>query len=269
MVLTVFQEIILGISQGIFEWLPISSSAFIVFIMSNIFHTTDLTFILKNTLFLHLGTFFAALIYFRKDVSKLFVSLFHYKKLDKNSSNKKTLNFIIISTIISGIIGFVILKFIENSQNNFDITGKTITLVIAFFLLITAIVQLKIKSSGAKTPINLRNSDSIILGFAQGIAVLPGLSRSGMTVSSLLLRKFDDTTSLRLSFLMSLPIVLAGNIILNVKEFVLTSTAIYGLIFSFIFGILTIHGLMKLSKKINFGWFVLIFSVLMGLSVLI
>ena len=267
MELTIYQNIILGIIQGIFEWIPISSSAFITLVMSNLFSITDVDFILRNALMLHLGTFFAASIYFRRDVTKLFISLFNYKR--SNIETKKILNFLILSTIISGIIGFGILKFIDSSSNNFTLTGKTIALFVALFLLITGILQLNIKNKGIKDSKNLKLSDGIILGLAQGVSAIPGLSRSGMTVSSLLLRKFDDTTSLRLSFLMSLPIVLIANILLSINEFIFTSTAIYGLIFSFIFGILTIHMLMRIAKKINFGWFVLIFAVLMGISILI
>lgn len=269
MELTIIQQIIVGVLQGIFEWLPISSSGFIALVFSNIFSITDIDFILQNALMLHLGTFFAALIYFRKDVAKLFLSLFNYRKVDSKSSNKKVLNFLIIATVISGAIGFGILKLIQSYENKLLVTGKTITLVIAALLLITSLLQLKPKNKGVKKERDLKFSDGILLGLFQGVAVLPGLSRSGMTVSGLLLRKFDDTSSLRLSFLMSLPIVLGANIFLNINNFIFTPTAIYGLIASFVFGILTIAGLMKFSKKINFGWFVLIFAVLMGISVLI
>jgi undecaprenyl-diphosphatase len=108
-----------------------------------------------------------------------------------------------------------------------------------------------------------------LLGIAQGFSSLPGLSRSGITISTLLLKKFDDTSALRLSFLMSLPVVLFGNLLLNYNEFYLSNTAIYGLLGSFVFGLLTIHALMSLSKRINFGWFVLVFAVLMMASILI
>ena len=261
--LTIIQQIILGIIQGITEWLPISSSGMITLLMSNFFSVNNLSEILHAALFLHLGTFFAALIYFRKDVIKLTKSLFNYKtaKLE----DKKTINFLIITTIISGILGLLFLKGISVSESNLEITGKTITFTVAILLFITGVLQIKISSlrKSLKKEKNIKNNDSIILGFAQGFASLPGISRSGITISSLMLKKFDDTTALRLSFLMSLPIVLAGNIILNLPNFTFTNTAIYGLLMSFVFGLATIHGLMKLSKKINFGWFVLVFAILM------
>ncbi|MBA7671983.1 Undecaprenyl-diphosphatase [subsurface metagenome] len=152
---------------------------------------------------------------------------------------------------------------------NFGLTGKVISFFVGFFLLITGIFQIKVRTRGLKKERNLRKSDSLLLGIAQGFSSLPGLSRSGITISTLLLRKFDDTSALRLSFLMSLPVVLFGNLFLNLNNFTLTSATIYGLLASFIFGLLTIHALMSLSKRINFGWFILVFAVLMMASVLV
>lgn len=265
MELNIIQYLILGIVQGITEWLPISSSGMSALVMSNFYGITDVNFILRSLLFLHLGTFFAAFAYFFHDVKSLTKSFFRYKKA--KSHTKKTIWFLTIATIISAIIGYVILVFLTDI--NLEITGKTITLVVSLLLLITGFVQLKPSKKGFKTEKDLKKKDSFILGIAQGLAALPGISRSGMTVSSLMIRKFNDTTALRLSFLMSLPIILIGNIFLNVKDMAITTAAIFGMIVAFIFGFFTIHFLMKLSKRINFAWFVIIFAVLMILSVLI
>jgi len=265
--LTIFQQIILGLIQGITEWLPISSSGFVSLAASNLFNLTSLDILIKTALFFHLGTFLAALIYFRKEVADLFYTLFKYKTAPK--VYKKTFNFILIATIISGIIGILILKFLIGLDSQLNITGKAITFVIAILLLITGIIQLKPKNKGLKQEKDLKIKDGLILGAVQGLSTMPGLSRSGITVSTLLLRKFDDTTALKLSFLLSLPIVLVANIILNAKEILTGFVPIWGIITAFIFGMLTIHGLMKLSKKINFAWFVLIFGILMLLSLII
>ncbi len=265
--LTILQQIILGAIQGITEWLPISSSAMIALVMSNFFNITNIDSILKGALFLHLGTLLAAIIYFRKDILNLTETSLKYKYSDEKS--KKTLRFIIITTLISGLIGATLLFTISNLALNFETTGKTITFFVGVFLLFTGIIQIKINKRGLKQERNIKDKDSILLGIAQGFASLPGVSRSGITVSTLLLKKFDDTVALRLSFLMSIPLVLIANIILNLNQFTFTNTALYGLATSFVFGILTIHALMKFSKKINFGWFVLIFAVLMLGSLLI
>jgi undecaprenyl-diphosphatase len=142
-------------------------------------------------------------------------------------------------------------------------------LALAILLLGTGFLQLSSRRISQRKEKDLKHSDSILLGFVQGLASLPGLSRSGTTISTLLLRKFDDTTALRLSFLMSLPIILIGNIFLNLPDFSFTSTAIYGLLTSFLFGYLTIFLLMKLSKRINLAYFVIIFAIIMGISVLV
>ena len=122
---------------------------------------------------------------------------------------------------------------------------------------------------GIKTEMHLTNKDGIILGIVQGISVIPGLSRSGATVSALLFKKFDDVVALRLSFLMAMPLILGGNIILNMNKLTVTSVSIYGLLSSFLFGIISIHLLMKIAKKVNFGYFVLGFGILMMLSILV
>ena len=265
MPLTALQYIILGIIQGITEWLPISSSGILALIMSNFFEITDIGALLRAALLLHLGTFFAALIYFRRDVWNLTKSLFNYKNSDKET--KLILKFLVMTTLITSILGIFILKALTSI--NLELTGKAISFFVGFLLLITGIFQIKTRYKGLRREINLKNKDSLLLGVMQGFSSLPGLSRSGITISTLLLRKFDDTSALRLSFLMSLPVVLLGNIFLNLQDFSFTSTTIYGILAAFVFGLLTISALMKLSRKINFGWFVLVFAVLMMLSVVI
>lgn len=260
MISEIFQQLILGIIQGITEWIPLSSSGMTILVMTNFFGITDISALLQQALFLHLGTFFAALIYFKKEVRELLT----FKK-----ESRKTLNFLIISTIITGVLGILLMKFLIGS--NLELTGKTITFAVGFLLLITGGMQLVSRKKGLKTERDLKITDSILPGFAQGFAVLPGISRSGITTSTLLLKKFNDTSALRLSFLMSLPIVLLGNIFLNLSNITTTFTTVslVGLVASFVFGILTIHLLMRLSKRINFAWFAIIFAVLMILSVLI
>lgn len=265
MVLTILQGLLLGIIQGITEWLPISSSGAIVLVMTNLFGITNVELLLKEALLLHLGTVLAAVVYFRKDVKELTIELFKYRSSE--GEKKKILNFLILSTIITGIIGILILKFIGNSQ--LELTGRGITLSVAALLLITAGMQVGSRKAGGKNSGDLKNSDSVLLGATQGIAGLPGISRSGITVSTLLLRNFDDTTALRLSFLMSIPVVLLANIALNINELSFTMANILGVLVAFVIGLATIHGLIKISKKINFAYFLVIFALLMILSVFV
>jgi len=261
-----FESIILGITQGIAEWLPISSEGIITLIKVNIFKETGIREIIQLALFLHLGTFFAVLIYLRKEVASLFRSFLKYRSA--NNNDKLVIKFLIISTFISGLIGFSLLKLLVNFESSLQFSGKLITIVIGLLLLVTAFLQLKKKGETYKTFKDIKPIDGILLGLAQGLAVLPGLSRSGLTISALLLRKFNDTYALKLSFLMSLPIVLIANILLNIKYITVSASMLAGFIFSFVAGILSIHILLSLAKKINFGYFVLIFGVLMIISIL-
>lgn len=267
MELSFIQSLILGIIQGIAEWLPVSSSGITAFIMSNFFDMTNVESILSEALWLHLGTFFAGLIYFWKDVFKIVKA--PIKPTKENYKERKTFTFVLIATIISGAIGVIIFELISSSEGTLELTGKAITGVVGGLLLLTACIQLWARSKNISMGKEIKYKDGVISGLAQGAAALPGVSRSGITVSALLLRKFDDTAALRLSFLMSLPIVLAGNIFLNINNFAIGGAAIYGLLASFVFGIATIHGLMKLSRKINFGWFALVFALLMLASLFI
>ncbi len=274
MVLDAIQYLILGIVQGILEWLPVSSSGFTVLIMSNFFGITDVGILIQAALFLHLGTFLAAAVYFHHDVRELIETAFRYKKM--HDHELVVFNFILVSTIVTAFIGLLILITITIFES-FELTGKAISFAVGFLLLLTGIVQLKnyphekTKGKHLRHEDDLQNRDSFIVGIAQGFSTLPGLSRSGITTATLMLRKFDDTTALKMSFLMSLPVVLFGNLILNYNQIIsiFSSTALFGLLASFAFGLITIHILMKLSKKINFGWFLILFALGMMISVLI
>jgi undecaprenyl-diphosphatase len=253
--------ILFGTVQGISEWLPISSEGVITLIKVNFFHETNLQSIIRFALFLHLGTFLAALIYFWKDVQQFFHALISPR--NTRAETKKVLLFLSISTIISGGLGFIILKSLEFLPETFKTSGRAITFIIGLLLLITASIQLWRKSEIRKRESELTLHDSIILGISQALAVLPGISRSGITTSALLIRKFQNDVALKLSFLMSLPIVLLGNIILNSEQFYISTSHVIALFFSFMFGLLTIKTLLLVARKINFGYFVLAVGSLM------
>ena len=220
--------IILGIIQGIFEWIPISSEGVVAlasqFLIKEI-NPVDLA------LFLHLGTFFAVLVYFRKD----WLDILKFKDL-------VLLRFLTISTIVSGIIGFGLYYLVRD-------------IAIGFGLLITAFFH------KSKTAFGIDfNKLPIIAGILQGLAVIPGLSRSGATIFGLSLGKLDPAQILKLSYMMSAPVVLAMAVFLSFENPVLISETWLALIFSFLTGLLTLNVLLKITEKINFFKFALIFS---------
>ncbi|PJE50481.1 MAG: UDP-diphosphatase [Candidatus Yanofskybacteria bacterium CG10_big_fil_rev_8_21_14_0_10_36_16] len=286
------ENIVLGIIQGVTEWLPISSEGVLFIVKTNFFGATETTEIIKEALFLHLGTFFAALIYLRKDVIKILEVIFEYKQIHLdmnhgiisrlkfwamslfgeklNRSSRKMFWFLFLTTLISGLIGIILLVLLGSAGDIIKTSGKLATAIVGILLLVTAFIQLKAKNTeGLRNAEDINSKDTLILGLMQGLAVLPGFSRSGFTISALLLRKFDNNFALKLSFLMSLPVVLAGNIGINLIGFSFTPDMLIQLLFSFIFGMLTIHVLLKFAHKVNFGYFVLVFGIITIIASLI
>jgi len=257
-----YQKIILGMIQGIAEWLPVSSEGLIFLISNNLFQAQfSYQDLVQLALFLHLGTFLAALVYFRRLVWSLIKATLSFSRA--RAKEKKMLLFIIVATLVSGLLGFIFLKLIRGLDSQFALTGKILNLITGLFLIVTGGLQLKAgKKEGLKKTKNLSLKTGVVLGLVQGLATLPGLSRSGLTVSAFLLLGFQKALSLKLSFLLSLPIVLIGNLLLNLNSVNLSWENILALLASFIFGLLTIDLLLKLARKVNFGFLVLIFGLL-------
>ncbi|MCK5017310.1 MAG: undecaprenyl-diphosphate phosphatase, partial [Candidatus Peribacteraceae bacterium] len=172
----VFEYALFGILQGIFEWLPISSQGNLVLIMTGIFGYAAETS-LKYSIFLHSGTLVAALVYFRKDVFKILKNLKGYKP--DFSGDNRLLTFLVVSTIITGAIGYPIFKYIMLS----NFAGEVLIGLVGLALITTGLIQKFSKTNGLKTEHNLSLKDSIVLGIAQGFSAIPGISRSGITVS--------------------------------------------------------------------------------------
>ncbi len=250
--MNIFQAIVLGIIQGLAEWLPISSEAMVTLVGSFLFGF-EFKKALGTAVWLHFGTFFAALFYFRKDLLNL-------------PKDKDLLKFIIISSVFTAIIA-IPLMFLAFS---ISISDGLISILIGLFLIIIAFLN-RSQKSGNKT--NIKTNDAIITGTVQGLAALPGFSRSGLTVSTLLLRKFSLSQAFRLSFLMSLPVIFGAQIFLPLlmENFEITFPLIIGGFTSAIIGLLSIEVLMKTAKKINFFKATLglgIVTIILGLSII-
>ncbi|MFH1561538.1 MAG: undecaprenyl-diphosphate phosphatase [Patescibacteria group bacterium] len=257
------EQLILGMAQGLAEWLPISSEAVLILLQTKLFGAVALTQMIQTALFLHLGTFLAALVYFRREIFNLL------KIKSWSLEEKKLAPFLLITTVISGLLGFLLLIFLGQWEEQLLSGGRWLTLLVGMLLVGTALFQFKAKESGNRQTKDLSVFDGIFLGLTQALATLPGFSRSGLTVSALLSRKFDKAVALKLSFLMSLPIVLVGNILLNFNQFFLTPQRIFGTLVSFLTGLLTIHLFLQIAKKINFAYFVFGFGLLTIISALV
>lgn len=261
-----FESIILGAVQGIFEWLPISSQGNLILVMVGFFKI-GATEAVKYSVFLHLGTLFAVVIYFAKDIVKILKNLKNYKPEFKEKHNG-LISFLVVSTIITGIIGFPLYKVFTD----FEIKGELFLGLIGLALIITGVLQKIAFKRKIEQEKMLTLKDSIILGIVQGLAVIPGISRSGITISTFLLKKYSPKQGLYLSFLMSIPILFAGSVFLSIIDGlpnVSTFNLVVALLFSFIFGIITIKVLMQLAQKIKFWLFCIIIGILAFLPLVI
>jgi len=230
--------VLLGIIQGIFEWIPISSEGVVAMVSQ--FLIKDLSS-LDIALFLHLGTLLAVLIYFYKD----FIDLLLIK-------DKEFFKFFVIVATISGAIGFFVYQ-ISSSV----IMGSGLLFLMGLGLIFTSYMQKK------KIKINIsKNTSAIIVGILQGISAIPGVSRSGSTVFGLSLSENNPEKILKQSYLISAPVVFGSSLYLFIKNPVLISQGWIAIIFSFIFGLLFLKIILSWAKNINFSLFTFLFGII-------
>ncbi len=257
--------IFLGALQGIVDWLPVSSEGVLVLAQALFFEEESLTQAIRVALFLHLGSLLAVVVYFWRDVRELLVALFSYSSASEDT--RALLWFLIISSFITGGIGLSIYLFLEEIEEAITITAAIIVLVIGLLLIVTSLLQFRVKDGGLRSYGDARLADSLLTGFVQSLSVLPGLSRSGSTVAVLLLRKFKSADALKMSFFMSLPVVFGGNIVLNMEKLLFEWEMLAGVAAAFVFGFATIHVLLGIAERINFAWFTLVFGVITLITV--
>jgi len=188
-----FVEIILGIIQGITEWLPVSSSGHLVIFQQYFNTNTPIIF----DIMLHVATLFVILIVFWDDIQKIISSVF---KLDFKSHHGRLFIFIIIGSIPTAIIGLLFEDFFLSLYTNLTAVGIA--------LIINGIILSTTKHMKGKK--KLSKIDSLLVGTAQGLAIIPGISRSGITISTGLIRGVDRKTIASFSFLLAVPAIIGA-----------------------------------------------------------
>jgi undecaprenyl-diphosphatase len=262
------QSLVLGIVQGITEWLPVSSEGINTLIQLHFFEK-PLSEAIQISLWLHAGTLLAAILYFRKDIAALLRHVPQYTRELRSrqaTEQSKLITFLIISTVLTGAIGAPLLLIGLKQEN---VPAGIVMAVIGGFLIVTGLVQRYApRFSGTRETTSVK--DAVIVGVVQAFAAFPGLSRSGLTISTLLFRGYDPQHAIRISFLMSIPVVLAAEVGLGLIDGVsFDVAAIVGLMAAFIFGILTIGALIKLAARIRFWKFCIVLGIVSLLPLLI
>ena len=263
--MTILQATILGIVQGLTELLPISSSAHL-FLIPWIFNwdipeSFDVA--------LHFGTLLAIGIFFFKDWIELIKGGFNQLVKKKKTTEGKMFWYIVLATIPGGIIGFILDKYAES------ILTKPIIIAIALIIMgiILYIVDKKCKSETEYKNMTLKQT--FLIGLSQSLAFIPGVSRSGITMTTGRLMGVKRESAAKYSFMLSAPIVLAATIF-KIKDFIefflvaeVTGIIAFamGVIMSFIVGIIVIKFLLEYLKKGSFKGFA-IYRVIVGIIVI-
>ncbi len=239
--MTYLQSIILGLVQGLGEFLPISSSAHLI-IVPWMFGTLSLHFPDPGLTFdvaLHFGTLFALLFYFWKDWIEIL------------TRQHRLLLFIIIASIPGAIAGMLLEKLAENTFRN----PLLIALNMAVMGGVLFWADQNAKQKNGLPQISF--ADSLIIGFSQALALVPGVSRSGITITAGLLRGLDRGSAARFSFLLAAPITF-GACLLKAKHFLAGSPGgveLTGIVVSALVGFLSIKYLLRYVQTFSYRIF--------------
>lgn len=252
------QSIILGIVQGLTELLPISSSAHLtlipwIFNWSGLSESFDVA--------LHFGTLLAIGLFFFKDWVELIKGGYKLAVKKEKSTEGKMFWYIVLATIPGGIIGFLLDHFLENALKA--------PLIIATALIVMGII-LYVVDKNCKSKISYEKmglKETFLIGLSQALAFIPGVSRSGVTMTTARILKVDRESAAKYSFMLSAPIVLAATIF-KFSSFTLSLEFFIGVITSFLVGVGVIRFLLQYLKKGSFKVFA-IYRVIAGLAVIL
>ena len=255
------EAIVLGIIQGLTEFLPVSSSGHLELTKAILGDNSVPEESLVFTVVLHFATALSTLVIFRKEVFQIFKGLFQFKWNEESKFSYK----IIISMIPTAFIGFFFEKELESLFN-----GQV--LLVGFMLFITALLLL-LADKAKDTSKDVTYVNAIVIGISQAIAVLPGISRSGATISTSVLLGIDRTKAARFSFLMVVPLIVgkvikdlaSGDIQLTSSE---TIPLIVGFFAAFFSGLLACKWMIALVQKSKLTYFSIYCAVVGFIAIL-
>ncbi|MCJ7613887.1 undecaprenyl-diphosphate phosphatase [Candidatus Bathyarchaeota archaeon] len=229
---TLIEALILAVVQGLTEWLPVSSSGHLVITQTILGLNIPLIF----DVMLHVGTLIVVLAVFRKDIVDIIKAVV---KRDFETEEGKLALFIVVGSVPIAIIGFTFYDTIESLFSNL--------LAVGVALVITGCVLFFSEKRAGNKKMGI--IDSLLIGLAQGIAIIPGISRSGVTVSTGLLRKIDKATAFRYSFMLSVPAIL-GATVMESKDIVMGNIDAVPLFVGATISMIAGYASLKLLQKI-------------------
>ena len=255
--MTILQAIILGIIQGLTEFLPISSSAHLVIAPYLFQWDIAQDYIFPFDVLVQLGTLVAVILYFWKDLFHIIRAFFIgiWRKQPFADQNSRMAWFILLATIPAGLAGIFLKDAVENAFLS--------PLITAFFLLGTAMILFLAERLGKKNrdAESITGLDALIVGIGQALSIFPGISRSGSTISFGMFRNIKRKPAGRLSFLMSIPIMAAAGLLSLLDLFDIPDLSsfipllIIGFITAAVIGYISIHWLLKFLQQNSLIYF--------------
>ena len=253
----ILQALILGIVQGLTELLPISSSAHLNLIPWVFNWKIPESFDVA----LHFGTLLSIVLFFYKDWLKLIKGGFNQVVKKEKTFEGKMFWYLVAATIPGGAIGFLLDHFVG------DQLGKMPLLIASALIVMGIVLYIVDKKSPSKTDYeHMTFKQTFLIGFSQALAFIPGVSRSGVTMTTGRAMGIDRKSTAKYSFLLSTPIVL-GATLYKFKDFVFGIPFFVGVISSFIVGVLVIKFLLEYLKKGSFKIFA-VYRIILGLAII-
>lgn len=269
--MTILQAIILGIIQGITEFLPVSSSAHLVITPFLLGWQIPEEQIFPFDVLVQIGTLVAVIVYFRRDLWDIILAVLVGIKNRQpfGESNSRLGWYIVLATIPAAVFGLLVKDLVEQAFNSPRAT--------AFFLFGTALILLVAERAGRRTRDlgKITWLDALWIGIAQALAIFPGISRSGATIAAGMLRNFDRRSAARFSFLIMVPVMLAAGLVSlldlaavpDLSSFL--PAMIAGFIVSAVIGYLAIHWLLDFLGRRPLYVFSIYCAALASLTLLI
>lgn len=244
--------VIAGLVQGLFEWLPVSSEGNVAIVLTSFgFEPTDAV---QYSLFLHVGTALSATAYYRSEITAVLGTIPAWRPGTAFEGSAARTTFLGLATITSGIVGIAAYSTLDTVIE--ELTGAAFVVVIGALLVATGIFQRFADGVTINRQSEPDAVDAVLVGTLQGLAILPGVSRSGTTASALLIRGHDGEAAFGLSFLLSIPAALGAGllVVLDVGGLppVAPIAAVLAVVVAAVVGYLTIDALMRIVRRVTF-----------------
>lgn len=268
--MTVLQAIILGIVQGLTEFLPISSSAHLALVPYWFNWQLDEEVVFLFGVLVQMGTLGAVLVYYFPDLKRIFVAVFTnlFKGKPFEDPDAWLGWMVVLGTVPAGVIGLLLKDIVESAFNS----PRMISICLLGTAALLAAAD-RVRDNRRKIG-EISTLDALAIGFGQALAIFPGISRSGATITAAVFKKFDRSDAGRFSFLLSIPIMIAAGVLslADIRDTTLLRTVapqlIVATLFAAVVGFLAIRWFISFIAKKPFRIFT-IYCAIVGFATLV